>query len=183
MSCDKNARMIIKQGSGVPTIPLSADHRDGTWIMTDIYEGEQYLDTDTGLVYTRNGSSIIVSGQGQQYIEIDVLNAECLNITTPVNILPTPGVGKYYKYFGTLEHIFGTTAFTVSGGGDWYLNQGSKDYYFSRLIFTQTENAASCGTFYGFAKTNTKLDLTSDSDPTLGDGTARLKLWYSIEEI
>ena len=64
MSCDKYARMIIKQGSGIPTIPASPDHRDGSWLNTDVYEGEQYLDTDTGIVYTRNGSSIEVVGGG-----------------------------------------------------------------------------------------------------------------------
>ena len=58
MCGDKSARMIIKTGSGVPTIPVSADHRNGDWLVTDIYEGEQYLDTDTNAVYTRNGSLI-----------------------------------------------------------------------------------------------------------------------------
>ena len=60
--CDEKKRMIIKQGSGVPTIPTSADHRNGDWISTDIYQGELYLDTDTGLFYTRNGSSIVSNG-------------------------------------------------------------------------------------------------------------------------
>lgn len=55
---DKKSRIVIKQGSGVPTIPASTDHRNGDWIDTDIYEGEQYLDNDTGIVYTRNGSTI-----------------------------------------------------------------------------------------------------------------------------
>lgn len=59
MCGDKSARMIIKTGSGVPTIPVSADHRNGDWLVTDIYEGESYMDTDTGIVYTRNGSSIL----------------------------------------------------------------------------------------------------------------------------
>jgi hypothetical protein len=38
--------MVTKQGSGVATIPPSADHRNGDWISTDIYQGEMYLDTD-----------------------------------------------------------------------------------------------------------------------------------------
>jgi hypothetical protein len=61
MSCDKTARIIIKLGQGLPTIPVSTDHRNGDWIATDIYEGEQYMDTNTGLVYTRNGSTIVPS--------------------------------------------------------------------------------------------------------------------------
>ena len=58
---DLNARIIIKQGSGVPTIPVSADHRNGDWIDTDIYEGEFYQDTATGLTYTRSSVGIITS--------------------------------------------------------------------------------------------------------------------------
>ena len=57
MSCqNEKKRIIIKQGSGVPTVPASSDHTDGTWIATDIYPGEQYQDTNTGLIYTSNGS-------------------------------------------------------------------------------------------------------------------------------
>jgi hypothetical protein len=51
--------MIIKRGNGVPTVPASNDNNDGTWIATDIYEGEQYLDLNTGVVYTRSGNNIV----------------------------------------------------------------------------------------------------------------------------
>lgn len=60
--CDEKKRMVIKQGSGVPTIPTSADHRNGDWISTDIYQGEMYLDTDTGIVYTRDANGITMNG-------------------------------------------------------------------------------------------------------------------------
>lgn len=59
MCQDKKDRIINKKGNGVPTVPATADHRDGSWLSTDIYEGEWYLDEDTGYAYTRNGSSII----------------------------------------------------------------------------------------------------------------------------
>lgn len=62
MCQDTYARMIIKQGSGVPTIPVSTDHRNGDWIATDIYEGEFYMDTDTGIIYTSNGGVIQKAG-------------------------------------------------------------------------------------------------------------------------
>lgn len=61
MCDDEFKRIITKRGSGIPTIPASADHRNGDWIDTDIYEGEFYQDTDTGLVYTRNGADITMS--------------------------------------------------------------------------------------------------------------------------
>jgi hypothetical protein len=56
---DITKRIIIKKGAGAPTIPSSSDHRDGTWLGTDIYEGELYLDTVAGLNYTRYGSTIV----------------------------------------------------------------------------------------------------------------------------
>lgn len=59
MTCDKKQRYGIKRGSGRPTIPVSSDHRNGDWLATDIYEGEQYQDIDTGAVYTRNAQKII----------------------------------------------------------------------------------------------------------------------------
>ena len=62
MCNDKVERRAIKRGSGVPTIPVSTDHRNGDWIATDIYEGEMYQDDDTGIVYTRNGTGIVKSG-------------------------------------------------------------------------------------------------------------------------
>lgn len=61
---DQFARMVQKRGAGIPTIPASADHRNGDWLDTDIYEGEFYQDTDTGLVYTRNGSEITPADGG-----------------------------------------------------------------------------------------------------------------------
>ena len=56
---NETRRIIIKKGTGAPTIPSSSDHTDGTWLASDIYEGELYLDTTNGLNYTRYGSTIV----------------------------------------------------------------------------------------------------------------------------
>ena len=56
---NETRRIIIKKGTGTPTIPSSSDHTDGTWLASDIYEGELYLDTVTGLNYTRYDSTIV----------------------------------------------------------------------------------------------------------------------------
>ena len=57
---DETRRIIIKKGAGTPTIPTSPDHRDGSWISTDIYEGEFYLDTANNQVYT-NINGVVTS--------------------------------------------------------------------------------------------------------------------------
>jgi hypothetical protein len=68
---DETRRIIIKKGIGVPTIPTSNDHRDGSWLSTDIYEGEFYMNTTTGSIYTRTSS-------GVEEIIYDVANFEVL---------------------------------------------------------------------------------------------------------
>jgi hypothetical protein len=68
---DETRRIIIKKGAGTPTIPTSADHRDGSWLATDLYIGEFYMDTVTGNIYTRTLSGI-------EEIIYDVANFEVL---------------------------------------------------------------------------------------------------------
>jgi hypothetical protein len=53
------ARIITKTSEGVPTVPLSASHDDGSWIATDIYEDELYLDSLTGFLWTRIGNDVV----------------------------------------------------------------------------------------------------------------------------
>jgi len=105
MSCDQSARILIKQGSGVPTIPASTDHRNGDWIATDIYEGELYMDTDTGLVYTSNGGIIqMADGRTKQAVwkasitqtGVSAPSLTVLENTLGVTITPTyTSVGNY----------------------------------------------------------------------------------------
>jgi hypothetical protein len=58
MSETQYARIITKASTGVPTIPPSADHSNGDWVSTDIYEHELYLDDATGKIYTNIGGVI-----------------------------------------------------------------------------------------------------------------------------
>ena len=55
-------RMVLKisdiEGE-VATIPLSGDHTDGTWLASDIYEGELFLNIIDNVLQTRTESGII----------------------------------------------------------------------------------------------------------------------------
>lgn len=80
---NETRRIIIKKGYGVPTIPSSSDHTDGTWLTTDIYNGEFYLNLSDGYVYT-NSNGVIVnisspSTTGASKLQHEVKYAE--NIT------------------------------------------------------------------------------------------------------
>lgn len=59
MCDDQFARLISKAGEGAPTVPASADHRNGDWLETDLYEGEFYEDLDTGFIYYRSSDGIL----------------------------------------------------------------------------------------------------------------------------
>ncbi len=55
---NETRRILIKKGTGIATVPSSSDHSDGTWLPTDIYIGEFYMNTTNGKIYTRTASGI-----------------------------------------------------------------------------------------------------------------------------
>jgi hypothetical protein len=126
-------RAAIKQGSGIPTIPVSTDHRNGDWIATDIYVGEMYLDLDTGMVYTRSGNDIVqpdgspptlvwegtLSQTGVLAPTVDAVNRNSLGGTI---VLTYIAAGNYR---GTL-----TGAFATQDKFQGYTNVGSSGGHF-----------------------------------------------------
>lgn len=104
MSTTIYGRLITKQGSGVPTVPPSTDHNNGDWIATDIYEGEFYQDTDTGIVYTRDSTGIkLPNGQ----VPYNIYKAIITQVSTSD---PTASV---------LQNTLGTVTTTRNGVGDY----------------------------------------------------------------
>jgi hypothetical protein len=55
---NETRRIIIKKGTSIATIPSSSDHTDGTWLSTDLYIGEFYMNTTNGKIYTRTTTGI-----------------------------------------------------------------------------------------------------------------------------
>ena len=56
-----DARILLKRSTvanDTPTIPASATHTDGSWINTDIYSGEVFLNTVDQRMYVRTGANI-----------------------------------------------------------------------------------------------------------------------------
>ena len=56
-----DARILLKRSTTagvVPTIPVSATHTDGSWINTDIYSGEAFLNTVDQRIFVRTGANI-----------------------------------------------------------------------------------------------------------------------------
>ena len=98
---NETRRIIIKKGIGTPTIPSSSDHTDGTWLASDIYEGELYLDTTNGLNYTRYDSTIVelfptsTGLAGNEFVFV----FSKLDLPTPVSGVIT--LANNYTYFIT----------------------------------------------------------------------------------
>lgn len=149
---DEVARMVIKRGSGVPTIPPSADHRNGDWIDTDIYEGEQYQDTDTGLQYTRNGNSI-VTVQGTQTLKIIITQAGVLAPTIDAQVNGLTGtmslayvnVGRYTLTSTQPDFTAGKTFITF--GGNDTTGSAFKNVYRASTTVLNISTANNAGTY------------------------------------
>lgn len=58
----QDSRILIKSSTTtgiVPTVPSSNDHTDGSWLATDIYKSEMFINVVDGRVFTRDNSGII----------------------------------------------------------------------------------------------------------------------------
>lgn len=56
-----DARILLKRSTVagvVPTIPASSTHTDGSWVNTDIYSGEAFLNTVDQRIFVRTGANI-----------------------------------------------------------------------------------------------------------------------------
>jgi hypothetical protein len=62
MPVTQDSRILIKRSTTagvVPTVPVSNDHTDGSWLVTDIYKGEIFINLADAKVYTRCDSGIV----------------------------------------------------------------------------------------------------------------------------
>ena len=61
----EDARILVKYSTisgDEPTIPESSDHTDGTWLPTDVYIGEFFLNTVDSLLWIRTDDGIVPIG-------------------------------------------------------------------------------------------------------------------------
>lgn len=115
---DKFARMLIKQGNGAPTIPPSADHRNGDWPDTAIYEGEFYQDLDTGKIYNRLGSTIVDASGLPMTVSVVLNKSEvnALNVTPFIAFTLPAGVGARFVKPPVVKIFSDGSNFTTGSG-------------------------------------------------------------------
>jgi hypothetical protein len=99
-----DSRILLKRSTTagvIPTVPASNNHTDGTWVATDIYEGEAFLNTADARLFTRTGSAIKEIGLQNsligtyQYAQRTLTSAQILALgTTPITLIAAPGSGN-----------------------------------------------------------------------------------------
>ena len=136
-------------------------------------------------------------GQGGfEYAEtiVNISSAQILAMgTTPIELLPAPGVGKYYDIDKiTFEYTHNTTAYTYSS---YLYVYGQTEYGVVTSLITDpndkvwilrpngttppVDGVENYSFGYGEQLNNSVTIGTWDaSNPTLGDGTLRVKVYY-----
>lgn len=130
---------------------------------------------------------------------VDITSAQILAMgTSPIELLPAPGVGKYYDVEKVvLEYTHVTTAYAnIAGTDDFAFEYGGDSTMFPSWILAQTENSfgvisltqgyqADVNTSYNTGQVLTlntalRLKTSAATDPTLGDGTLRAIITYTV---
>lgn len=145
-----------------------------------------------------------VTGDSEGYTQtiVNISSTQILAMgTTPVELLPAAGVGKYYEWEGFVEYSHVTTPYAVSSN-DMLMFGYESEYsgcLIQTLLITQADSfAAKIGQFPQSNTSssatlpdvelyriplNDRIILTSWNgvDPTLGDGTMRVIIKYKVK--
>lgn len=124
---------------------------------------------------------------------VNISSAQILNMgTTPIELLPAPGVGKYYDIDKiVLEYTHVTTAYTLADVYLYtsvanmpnivnYLIKHSYDVWMKLTVSTNTLEPNETVVYNAVDVTNQSVTLTTwnGTDPTDGDGTLRVKIYH-----
>lgn len=113
MGCQNEiVRMVCKMSTTAgerPTIPVSDDHTDGSWLATDIYIGESFWNSADGIMYNRGDNGIVIIGSDKVYEGL--LNQS--STSAPVCFESDNTIGSIVwtrnaqgEYYGTLTGAF-----------------------------------------------------------------------------
>jgi hypothetical protein len=139
-------------------------------------------------------------GQGGfEYAEtiVNISSAQILAMgTTPIELLPAAGANKYYDWYAIIEMTPGTTKYTCADD----ILVGDSSSYFGQILFRTLiddadlnpsviqissksgQNEIQGGAYVVSYKTmlNRPVEMLTynATNPTLGDGTMRVKVYY-----
>ena len=119
------SRIILKTlttSGQVPTVPSSSDHTDGSWIISDLYEGEICLNSIDKNLFIRIGGDIYQIATG--YIEELTVGSvkECMDGTT---VVLSRGRQNFVYGDMTINGTFSNSGEIVVYMGDLYVPYGT----------------------------------------------------------
>jgi hypothetical protein len=161
--------------------------------------GYKYLGDNAGTISQKVGPTVSgIGGAVSEYTEtiVNISSAQILAMgTTPIELLPAAGANSYYDINKVvLEYTYGNSAYAVTDDFQIKDSDGSvvavaPSYL---LVFTQDVawtgslrnqlNAVSSPTGYNYGEAiilNSAYTI-SCTNPTLGDGTLRVKIYYKV---
>jgi hypothetical protein len=173
---NETRRIIIKKGAGTPTIPTSNDHTDGTWLASDIYEGELYLDTTNGLNYTRYDDTIVelfptsTGLAGNEFVFV----FSKLDLPTPVSGVIT--LANNYTYF--ITKTIDLTGDRIVAGVNSVIIGGSSENCILKSTGLSSSTAL-ISSVYSLPMRN--ITITHGTALNLdGDGTTTALDWFGV---
>ena len=193
-------RIIIKQSATpgeVPTIPASDDHTDGTWLQTDIYGGEAFLNTADNILYYRTDGGImsvdLSTTDNKTYsVEVDIASSDILAIhTTPITIVAADGAGRGIEVISaSISENVGTDAYS-SGKLKLKCTTATIPQFTDEEILKSTVKRCvkMLQVDSAYASTDTQIVggdavvLTADANPTSGNGSFKVFVHYRFVAI
>lgn len=118
--------------------------------------------------------------------------------SVPVDLLPAPGANKYYKYHGVIEYTHDTTAYVLAAN-DAIVVGSYSNYSGTYIQENLIANPNSAVAFFSGGNASDEFTAGTDSayetilndplqmftwnaaDPTTGNGTMLVKIWYEIK--
>jgi len=196
-----DSRILLKRSTTagvVPTIPATSNHTDGTWIASDIYSGETFVNTVDKRAFVRLGSDIKeIPLQNSligtyKYAQRTLTSAEIKLLgTTPITLIPAPGAGKSIWLKNVYARLnFNTTAYSTIGtmwlkinGASSEIGEMNQQFLASTVTrfgkfytyFEFTDNATNTGILE-----NAALQIYTSANPTLGNSTIDILTEYQI---
>ena len=123
----QDSRILIKSSTATgvePTVPASNDHTDGTWLITDLYKGELFINQADDKIFTRTEAGIL-----QIYpVTIPATSSE---------VTDAPTISLLEDDANWTDNIYTGTAITTQASGDFYIST-THDYKFFTLLGTAT---------------------------------------------
>lgn len=121
-------------------------------------------------------------GGFQYYSAVTISSGQILTLnSSPIEILPSPGVDKYYDFKVYFEYYYGSLSYVSN---PIYLIDGTGKYITEQFDIQAPYNSilvSNMNSFANYSPVNSNLQLTTPTtDPTSGDGSIKIKIWYNI---